>query len=98
MPRFLARLQIEVRGGDGTQPAPPPAPFKLAGFNAEKAEGLDVPFIVQATYTASRDVNATDGLDAHGKAASFAASNAPGLVPAGGRVAGVKVTVEEWPA
>jgi hypothetical protein len=97
MPRFFCQLTVKIRGGDGSQPAVPPAPFSLTAFNNTSAKGLSVPYEVIAEYAASRDVTATDGLDAMTKVGTFANNQAPGLVPVNGRVAEVHVAVAEWP-
>jgi molybdopterin biosynthesis enzyme len=106
MARFLARLSVEVRGGSGATPPEPAAPFKLAKFNNEDADGLAAtdpvrlgPLVVVAQYTASRDVTGTDALDAIAKVMTFAnlPANVPALVPPGGRIAELTVKVREWP-
>jgi hypothetical protein len=96
VPRFLCRLHVEVRGGVGAEPAPPAAPFKLAKFDNADPDGLG-PLLVVAQYTAARDVNGTDAMDALGKVLTFATNNVPALVPAGGRVYELKVECREWP-
>jgi len=96
--RFLCRLRIDVRGGDGAAPAAPAQPFRLDAFNSDPAPGLAVPLIVEARYTAARDIVATDALDALVKVTTFANQTVPSLVPSGGRVSLMHADVTEWPA
>lgn len=97
MPRFVARLQIEVRSTVTADPGPPAAPWKLEAFDNTPDSELGVPLFVTARYRASRDVNATDALDAMGKLQTFANANVPALIPAGGRLVCVRGEVKEWP-
>lgn len=98
MPRFLARVQLEVRSIDATDPSGSvPAAWKLEKFDNHADQDLGTPLVVTARYRAGRDVTATDAVDAMSKVQTFVTNNTAALIPAGGRIARLRYEVEEWP-